>query len=74
MPHTAAAMKLNLFDNVVKPRLFGRTAERIKRLAAQTGMSENKISNRVADAGISAVEKQFRSVVTNNPPVRKQNK
>ncbi len=51
------------FDNVVKPRIHGRSAVRIKLLAARTGMSENQVANRVADAGIAAVEKQFKNVV-----------
>ena len=57
----------NLFNNVVKPRIAGRTAIRIKRLADGTGMSENQIANRAADAGIAAVEKQFRSVLLTKP-------
>jgi hypothetical protein len=50
------------FDSVVKPRIFGRSAILIKKLAASTGLSENQISNRAVDAGIAAVQKQLRGV------------
>lgn len=64
MPHCAAVMnpKIN-FNNVVKPRIHGRSAIRIKKLAEKTGMSESQVSNRAIDAGIQSVEKQFRNVV-----------
>lgn len=54
------------FDNVVKPRIHGRSAIRIKKLAEKTGMSESQISNRAIDAGIAAVEKQLRGVKSPN--------
>jgi len=51
------------FNNVVKPRIHGRGAIRIKQLAEKTGMSESQVCNRAVDAGIASVEKQFRNVV-----------
>lgn len=59
MPH-----EMNSADssNVVKPRIHGRSATRIKSLAIRTGISESRVANMAVDAGIAVVEKQLRCV------------
>lgn len=44
----------------VQPRIEGDTAERIRRLANQTGISENRIANMMATAGATAIEEKLK--------------
>ncbi len=44
----------------VQPRIEGETALKIRLLSERTNISENRIANMAAEAGIKAVEKRFR--------------
>lgn len=44
----------------VHVRIDGVTAKRIRRLSERTNISENRIANMAAEAGIATVEKRFR--------------
>jgi hypothetical protein len=44
---------------IIMPRIAGMTARRIRRLASKTKISESRIGNMAAEAGIATVEKKF---------------